>query len=566
MIDGHVFFTGREYVGPHKEVLNRPNVGNPTPTKLDMMRSWEKVLKEVTRHCGCDLPESEWRTMMEGCMTQPRQHLCTRTNPSTRAVYQMRKGLSGMVIGELDKNNGECWVCCPTLYEEALRGMYTSETGYEPVFPRKLTAYQAKKYRDPSKLTAYVLNMHKGQKRQVGSEDDVLKAWGREYRAKGWHKYAKFNPNGGFNKPYILFKAKNVIDPEVRKRKWKKVRPIAPGTKHPARDLLGLVGRAWSFVTSRLPGEHFVLNKCQDVPEFFREAEKKLSPLGDFTCIVKDIEGCFPNMPKPIIRQALRSYAKQIEEKWGFEGVIVPKYAKSKPCEWLTRNMRGKVFLSFEVMLDVVDFALENTLVKLDGRLLKQVLGIPMGGPTSPGMTVGTCAWMEQEWLANLTKGTKRFFCAKRYMDDICMFVSESSLWDKDRFVKDFCESECYMPPLKLEDGDQSTFLETSFTIQDKRVEHCLKNVNPSDGPPKVWRYHKMDSYCPFAQKRALLISTLKKVDKMANTKDLLRQSAMQKLAEFEKHGYSRGMRRMACALLATTTAKREWLDVRDAQ
>ena len=32
--------------------------------------------------------------------------------------------------------------------------------------------------------------------------------------------------------------------------------------------------------------------------------------------------------------------------------------------------------------------------------------------------------------------------------------------------MKDFCKSVCYMPPLKLEDGDQSTFLETSFAMR----------------------------------------------------------------------------------------------------
>ena len=68
-------------------------------------------------------------------------------------------------------------------------------------------------------------------------------------------------------------KAKNVIDHDTRQAKWMKVRPIAPGTKHPMRRLMHYVGRAWSFVTARIPGEHFVINKTSDVPAFLEDAQ-----------------------------------------------------------------------------------------------------------------------------------------------------------------------------------------------------------------------------------------------------------------------------------------------------
>ena len=41
-----------------------------------------------------------------------------------------------------------------------------------------------------------------------------------------------------------------------------------------------------------MEGEHFTLNKCTDVPEFFRETEKKLGKLGEIEYIIRDIEGC----------------------------------------------------------------------------------------------------------------------------------------------------------------------------------------------------------------------------------------------------------------------------------
>ena len=42
------------------------------------------------------------------------------------------------------------------------------------------------------------------------------------YKERGWNKIISFDKKGGFNKPYVLFKAKNVTDPMVRANKWMK--------------------------------------------------------------------------------------------------------------------------------------------------------------------------------------------------------------------------------------------------------------------------------------------------------------------------------------------------------
>ena len=63
-----------------------------------------------------------------------------------------------------------------------------------------------------------------------------------------------------FNVPYVILKAKNIIDPGKRQTAWNKARPIAPQTKHPMRKLFHLTGRAWSFITAHMEGQHFVLN------------------------------------------------------------------------------------------------------------------------------------------------------------------------------------------------------------------------------------------------------------------------------------------------------------------
>ena len=71
-------------------------------------------------------------------------------------------------------------------------------------------------------------------------------------------------------------------------------------------------------------------------------------------------------------------------------------------------------------------------------------------------------------------------------------------------------------------------------------------------------------SHAPFKQKRALLTMMCKKVQKMASDKSVLVESAKQKLAEFVKLKYPRGLLRGVCNYMYATTREGGWMDVRD--
>ena len=83
--------------------------------------------------------------------------------------------------------------------------------------------------------------------------------------------------------------------------------------------------------------------------------------------------------------------------------------------------------IPFEVMLDVMEVSLDFALVRMpNGKILRQMEGIPMGDPLSPGMTIRTCAWMEQHWLQAIGAEDKHYFRAKRFMDDIAIVYAET--------------------------------------------------------------------------------------------------------------------------------------------
>ena len=209
-----------------------------------------------------------------------------------------------------------------------------------------------------------------------------------------------------------------------------------------------------------------------------------------------------------------------------------------------------------------MEFALNNTLVRsLDGKLLQQTLGIPMGDPHSPGMAIGACAWMEKLWMQSLHTNTKKYFRAKRYMDDILMIYATNNTFDDTRFLKDFQESMCYWPPLKLEDGNSGIFLETQIEIQDNQFRYRLKNDNAAS--TKIWRYMHINSNNQHSYKCAAMINSLKKVDYMASDDIMLIGSALDKLREFAILGYPKGMLYDACTKMAVVTRAQAWFMIR---
>ena len=268
-------------------------------------------------------------------------------------------------------------------------------------------------------------------------------------------------------------------------------------------------------------------------------------------------------MPKPAIVLALTHILQELRISKGYSAVSVPT-ANSKVCRWDTKAT-GYKKIPFEVLIDVIKFALDNTIITNgSGDLFNQCKGIPMGDPHSPGMTIGTCAWMEKEWMTTIHNDAKPFFKIKRYMDDILMFYAETNGLQYNKLLQDFGRSECYFPPLTLEDAKQDTFLETTFEIRDNKIRHWLKNENTPYQPPKVWRYSHFRSHMAFQVKRGVLQATLKKVQAMASDRRALYHSALQKIAEFQRLQYPRKMLWTACTTLGVQTRETTWFDVRD--
>ena len=82
-----------------------------------------------------------------------------------------------------------------------------------------------------------------------------------------------------------------------------------------------------------------------------------------------------------------------------------------------------------------------------------------MGDPVSPGLTIGTCAYMEDNFMRNIEEDTKQFFKAKRYLDDVLIVTADNKKWDNMEFKRQI-ETTCYEEPLKLTPGNENTYLD----------------------------------------------------------------------------------------------------------
>ena len=165
--------------------------------------------------------------------------------------------------------------------------------------------------------------------------------------------------------------------------------------------------------------------------------------------------------------------------------------------------------------------------------------------------------------MQTLSDNVKGMFRAKRYMDDILLIMADSPRFDTESFTRDFCKSECYLPPLKLEKGGEDVFLETKFRIEDNKIRYCLKNENVIGEPKKIWRYAHFNSGMAFEQKRSIMMACLNKVATMASDNKLLYHSGLQKLDEFKTLNYPAKMLWTACTTMGVKSRNPTWFEIR---
>ena len=122
--------------------------------------------------------------------------------------------------------------------------------------------------------------------------------------------------------------------------------------------------------------------------------------------------------------------------------------------------------------------------------------------------------------------------------------AKSDNTWKCDQFIQDFKESTCYMPPLKLEDAGNETFLETRLAlVEGTHFRYRLKNPNEgSEEQQIIWKYHHYSSFTPKKMKEGVMKGCFLKFFRMASDQENLDFSLFSKAKEFMSLGYPNDM------------------------
>ncbi|GBG87796.1 hypothetical protein CBR_g45952 [Chara braunii] len=259
-------------------------------------------------------------------------------------------------------------------------------------------------------------------------------------------RIGKWDTKGAFGQAFVLPKHKDLL-------RW---RPISPTCSEPTRLACARVARCLNCLLFRLPVRLcFNLRAVDQVRARMEEMDRDLNHLPGLSDLVAgsfDVKDMFVTLPQDDILRAVDwLFARYIGA--GYEGVNV---ARRGPQSFLSFGARRDdcIFLSFQIIRDMLVFDLRFTFVWSAKVLLRQVIGVPMGKSSSCSLACILCAWAEFNFLSTLGIHRRLVF-GFRIIDDVNIFVAvvgtegyAAAFWIFEKF------QSCYGSKLRLERTD----------------------------------------------------------------------------------------------------------------
>jgi hypothetical protein len=294
------------------------------------------------------------------------------------------------------------------------------------------------------------------------SENQILDLSRHAFRQFKWSKLG--NPlQGHLSFAYVLPKDKDPVN---------KSRPIIPSIKHPLRRILNIAARAWCFVLVNLKFSHFNILAVKELKEFTIRtctwAEADCNLIG----VSFDIKNMYTELRHCDILNALWWLLQESRKQFKYQSVIVQKKGRQGVC--FGKNSDTSVFVTVKIkkLFNLAKFELENMFFKVGcDVIMKQTVGLAMGGFQSPSLAMILAAVSEHRWLTSLGSDS-HFIRGARYIDDaLVVFKNGTHFCHLESLL-----SQCYPKGLDLE----CTGYGTRFQILEATV--CLN--------PEIGCYH----------------------------------------------------------------------------
>ncbi|GBG76432.1 hypothetical protein CBR_g22180 [Chara braunii] len=387
VVKGHVLTRIGDIPGLSALVLNGKNVVRPRieTTEEEISSSLRLGLSSVLNG---QLGEQLSDLQIEDCFSAERNLHC---DADEGIVYAVRKKFRDLIITQVDMNAGDLVLMCPSTYQHGLDKLFSWSVAYDEV---------------------------------SSNEAVILKEMRADFESRGLHKLVNWNPKGRIGDAYVLPKHKDL-------ERW---RPIAPACSEPTTTGNRWVARALNYLLEKLPGAvHFNLTATAKLKQNLKKAEAKLQQYVKDTLTISggfDIKEMFTSLRHSTIMEALTWLLGEWEKK-GYQRITVCKRRKQVTLGRKTYG-KGYVKLPFSHIWSFISFELQHTYTKCRGKLLRQVIGVPMGKNSSPPLACILCAKYEKGFLRSLGSDRKLVH-GVRFMDDamlavVCNRRKESSI------------------------------------------------------------------------------------------------------------------------------------------
>jgi hypothetical protein len=187
-----------------------------------------------------------------------------------------------------------------------------------------------------------------------------------------------------------------------------------------------------------------------------------------------DVKEMYDWLPQHDIIKAIEWVLKTIEKRSRRSHVTVFFCETKRNRIGKSYNLDESISISFKLIFEVSKFQIKSAFFVLNGTVFLQLLGLPQGGPGSPGFSMIICIYYEFQFRCSIYDYL-RFIFFFRYFDDLrAVVVYQSSDITTKSLVKELLQHlqhRTYHPSMTLilEEISDNTFnfLEGKFSLTD---------------------------------------------------------------------------------------------------
>ena len=511
-IDGHIAFKATEVSNPLiKKCLhtNAKNIITPTDHSIthDVTTAFDNFISDLTAtHAGAfpdnaDL-QSQVSENLDSFILEDNTKIDSRSSciPNMHEIAMFKTKYKGLVVSPLDKNSGCMFLCCPCHHDTHLRKTFTENTSY------------SKSKHQPTVIL------------------DRWETFYDKHNYSKWYNYPRRVAGDDSSLPvsYVLPKNKDV----------KKDRPITSYYKHPFKRVFNAAGRALLHILDKTTETHFNMGNVSDLMEKIEKLNNLKTNKSDSRrsclCLNGDLANMFTSLDHKSIRKAIRWLLDSVKKSSRRREVSVPMSKSTGGDVHLGRSGDAdtkRITLTFEELIEIVEFDLNNTYFRVGDTVLQQKVGIPMGSPLSPAIAQILCAYYESHIISKCRlDGILNQVEGIRYVDDLTAVIyydptSVSSTRDANDLAHRIQFGYHPQMVLEVENTDLPFKFLSSVLEVDKLTctfDARFHNKNQAQikcrKPQQFPTYQHFHSFAPTRQKKSVVISSIHRIGNACNS------------------------------------------------